>query len=279
MRMRESHLRWIVHVHPMTASMRWRDLLVYPSTHAKTYTNRNHIQPALSCLAIKQKAYYSFLREKQMQAIELKWGSSSSSYRRRPLLSSLCRASTRLQSFDWSRFSAGFLATNLNLLSATQVLGGDADGPIKYLVIFDEKAARYLSLPMKLVLWKKRAKEGRSSDEVEHYPIPSRVTVRCRPEVAAIELQEAGDLARPSETPMAMGDSQDYSLRNKRSRSCMKSFSLLKDPHDDYENSKGNVSSSKRGTSTIEDGLVRQHKLSQLQDMDHSSGAEDDISE
>jgi len=46
-------------------------------------------------------------------------------------------------------------------------------------------------LPTKLVLRKKRAKEGRSGDEVEQFPAPSRVTVRRRPNVAAIELKDS----------------------------------------------------------------------------------------
>lgn len=46
-------------------------------------------------------------------------------------------------------------------------------------------------LPTKLVLRKKRAKEGRSSDEVEHFPAPSRVTVRRRSAVAAVELRDS----------------------------------------------------------------------------------------
>jgi len=45
-------------------------------------------------------------------------------------------------------------------------------------------------LPTKLILRKKRAKEGKSSEEVEHFPVPSRVTVRRRSTVAAIELKE-----------------------------------------------------------------------------------------
>lgn len=45
-------------------------------------------------------------------------------------------------------------------------------------------------LPTKLLLRKKRAKKGRSSDEVEHFPVPSKVTVRQRPNVAAIELKD-----------------------------------------------------------------------------------------
>ncbi|XP_061359135.1 protein PAF1 homolog [Gastrolobium bilobum] len=72
------------------------------------------------------------------------------------------------------------------------VRGDDADDPTTYLVSFDESEARYLPLPTKLVLRKKRAKEGRSGDEVEQFPVPSRVTVRQRSSVAAIELKESG---------------------------------------------------------------------------------------
>ena len=49
-------------------------------------------------------------------------------------------------------------------------------------------------LPTKLILRKKRAKEGRSSDEVEHFPAPAKVTLRQRPHVAAIELKDEGVL-------------------------------------------------------------------------------------
>ncbi|KAJ0968350.1 hypothetical protein J5N97_025267 [Dioscorea zingiberensis] len=66
-----------------------------------------------------------------------------------------------------------------------------ADDPTTYLVNFDDKAARYLPLPTKLVLQKKKAKEGRSGDEIEHYPVPSRVTVRRREAVAVGDLQES----------------------------------------------------------------------------------------
>lgn len=52
-------------------------------------------------------------------------------------------------------------------------------------------------LPTKLVLRKKRAREGKSNDEVEHFPVPSRVTVRKRPTAAAIELKEEG-VMKPS---------------------------------------------------------------------------------
>ncbi|GJN12401.1 hypothetical protein PR202_ga30675 [Eleusine coracana subsp. coracana] len=59
-----------------------------------------------------------------------------------------------------------------------EVRGDDKDNPMTYLVTFDKKdGARYLPLPTKLVLQKKKAKEGRSGDEIEHFPVPSRITV------------------------------------------------------------------------------------------------------
>lgn len=47
-------------------------------------------------------------------------------------------------------------------------------------------------LDTKLVLRKKRATEGRSNEEVEHYPVPSKVTVRHRSKLAAVEVEESG---------------------------------------------------------------------------------------
>ncbi|TYJ46644.1 hypothetical protein E1A91_A02G133200v1 [Gossypium mustelinum] len=70
------------------------------------------------------------------------------------------------------------------------VRGDGANDPTTYLVSFDEGDARYVPLPTKLNLRKKRAREGRSGDEIEHFPIPSRITVRRRSTAAAIELQE-----------------------------------------------------------------------------------------
>ncbi|XP_039053817.1 protein PAF1 homolog isoform X2 [Hibiscus syriacus] len=70
------------------------------------------------------------------------------------------------------------------------VRGDDANDPTTYLVSFDEGEARYVPLPTKLNLRKKRAREGRSGDEIEHFPIPSRITARRRSTVAAIELKE-----------------------------------------------------------------------------------------
>jgi len=115
----------------------------------------------------------------------------------------------------------------------------NADDPTTYLVSFDETEARYLPLPAKLVSRKKRAKDGRSSDEVEHFPIPSRVTVRRRSAVAAVE---------------------------------------LRDP-EVYSNSKGSSSNSNRGGLDVEDGLGRPLKVARHNDIDQYSGGEDEMSD
>ncbi|PPD95629.1 hypothetical protein GOBAR_DD07328 [Gossypium barbadense] len=119
------------------------------------------------------------------------------------------------------------------------VRGDDSNDPTTYLVSFDEGEARYVPLPTKLNLRKKRAREGRSGDEIEHFPVPARITVRRRPTVAAIELHEP----------------------------------------EVYSNSRGGISSSKMARLDAEDGLGRPHKLSRHQDIDQYSGAEDDLSD
>ncbi|KAI3954668.1 hypothetical protein MKW98_019799 [Papaver atlanticum] len=119
------------------------------------------------------------------------------------------------------------------------VRGDDAEDHATYIVALGEETARYFPLPTKLVLRKKRAKDGRSNTEVEHYPVPASVTVRNRPEVSAKE--------------------------------------LVKDSGD-YTNSKGNYSSSKRGRSGNEDNM-RHHKSSRVQEMDNYSGGEDEMSD
>ncbi|KAL0397030.1 UNVERIFIED_CONTAM: protein PAF1 [Sesamum calycinum] len=68
------------------------------------------------------------------------------------------------------------------------VRGDDVDDPTTYLMTFGETEAKYL-----LILRKKRAREGKSGDEVEHFPVPKRVTVRRRSTAAAVELREEGD--------------------------------------------------------------------------------------
>ncbi|CAL0308741.1 unnamed protein product [Lupinus luteus] len=71
------------------------------------------------------------------------------------------------------------------------VRGEDADDPTTFLVSFDESEARYLPLPTKLVLRKKRAKEGRSGDDIEQFPVPSRLTVRWRSSASVIEQKDS----------------------------------------------------------------------------------------
>ncbi|XP_059645095.1 protein PAF1 homolog [Cornus florida] len=73
------------------------------------------------------------------------------------------------------------------------VRGDDADDPTTYFVSFSESEARYVPLPTKLILRKKRAREGKSNEEVEHFPPPSRVTVRRRSTVSAIQSKESGE--------------------------------------------------------------------------------------
>ncbi|XP_047341476.1 protein PAF1 homolog [Impatiens glandulifera] len=67
------------------------------------------------------------------------------------------------------------------------VRGEDADDPTTYLVAFGESDARYVPLPTKLVLRKKRSKEGKSAEVVEQFLPPSSVTIRKRPVAAVIE--------------------------------------------------------------------------------------------
>ncbi|KAI3727281.1 hypothetical protein L1987_67094 [Smallanthus sonchifolius] len=70
------------------------------------------------------------------------------------------------------------------------VRGEDADDPTNYLVAFGESEARYMPLPTKLILRKKRAREGKTSDEVEHFPVPTSITVRQRSAVS-VEMKES----------------------------------------------------------------------------------------
>lgn len=69
------------------------------------------------------------------------------------------------------------------------VRGEDADDPTSFLVAFDESEARYMPLPTKLILRKKRSREGKTSDEVEHFPVPASITVRQRSNVS-VEMKE-----------------------------------------------------------------------------------------
>ncbi|KAL3840853.1 hypothetical protein ACJIZ3_025444 [Penstemon smallii] len=74
------------------------------------------------------------------------------------------------------------------------VRGEDVDDPSTYLVSFGESEAKYLPLPTKLLLKKKRAKERKSSKDPEQFHVPETVTVRRRPSLAAFETRdEQGD--------------------------------------------------------------------------------------
>ncbi|CAI9114213.1 OLC1v1014877C1 [Oldenlandia corymbosa var. corymbosa] len=119
------------------------------------------------------------------------------------------------------------------------VRGDGADDPTTYLVSFGESKANYIPLPTKLILRKKRAIEGKSSDEVEHFPVPSRLTVRRRSTVDVIELKEAGE----------------------------------------YSASKGNGSNSKRSRLDMEDGLGQSQLDMNDMEGDQSSGGEYDMSD
>ncbi|KAJ0950302.1 putative RNA polymerase II associated factor Paf1 [Helianthus annuus] len=69
------------------------------------------------------------------------------------------------------------------------VRGEDADDPTNFLVVFGESEARYMPLPTKLMLRKKRAREGKTTDEVEHFPVPASITVRQRSHVS-VDMKE-----------------------------------------------------------------------------------------
>ncbi|GMH23366.1 hypothetical protein Nepgr_025209 [Nepenthes gracilis] len=71
------------------------------------------------------------------------------------------------------------------------VKGEDLDDIQTYLVSFDENTAHYLPLPTKLGLRKRRAKEGKSNEDVEQFAPPAKVTVRRRDTTAVIEKKDS----------------------------------------------------------------------------------------
>lgn len=71
------------------------------------------------------------------------------------------------------------------------VKGEDLDDLSTYLVTFDEDAARYLPLPAKLSLRKRRSKEGRSHEEGEQFVQPGKLTVRRRDTASVIERNDS----------------------------------------------------------------------------------------
>ncbi|XP_021749609.1 protein PAF1 homolog [Chenopodium quinoa] len=73
------------------------------------------------------------------------------------------------------------------------VKGEDPDELSTYLVSFDEDAARYLPLPTKLALRKRRSKEGRSQEDGEQFVQPGKLTVRRRETTSVIERKESAN--------------------------------------------------------------------------------------
>ncbi|CAH9132262.1 unnamed protein product [Cuscuta epithymum] len=112
------------------------------------------------------------------------------------------------------------------------VRGDVTDDPTTFLVASDKTVARYMPVPTKLTLRKKRAREGKSNDEVEQFPVPSRVTVRNRQTVAANELKDEGD----------------------------------------YSSFKGSASGKKRTKISFEDGLHSERGMNESDDEYQSSG-------
>ncbi|CAD6266137.1 unnamed protein product [Miscanthus lutarioriparius] len=99
-----------------------------------------------------------------------------------------------------------------------EVRGDDKDDPTTYLVTFDkEEGAKYLPLPTKLVLQKKKAKEGRSGDEIEHFPVPSRITVSKTAHGGTMERGESSGLHVNSKPRRSHVD-DDLDEHPKRSR-------------------------------------------------------------
>ncbi|WCJ40870.1 hydroxyproline-rich glycoprotein family protein [Euphorbia peplus] len=125
------------------------------------------------------------------------------------------------------------------------IRGDDANDPTNFLVSFDDDAARYVPLPTKITLKRKRATEGRSGDDVEHFSAPSRVTVRRRSIAAAREVRDAG------------GSSSGRGNIQK---------TRMGPVDDDEEEDDGNE-------------YNRMHRGVRDNHVDHSSGAEDDLSE
>lgn len=123
-------------------------------------------------------------------------------------------------------------------------------------------------LPTKINLRKRRASEGRSADEVEHFPAPSRVTVRKRPTAAAIEIRDTvvRSCSLLCERIINLVDNSSF-------------IPLTWLYFQVHSNSRGNILSSRMGMSDDDDGLGRMHRIGRNRDIDHSSGAEDDLSE
>lgn len=114
-------------------------------------------------------------------------------------------------------------------------------------------------LPQKLILRKKRAREGKSTEEVEQFAVPRSVTVRRRTDVAINVLTEE--------------EVRKRSLLTHGSSVQCRCWFLHFDTHQDYVSSKGNLNSrSGNGNGS------RLRRMSQDMEADNFS-AEDDLSE
>lgn len=87
--------------------------------------------------------------------------------------------------------------------------GEDVDDPTNFLVAFGESDARYMPLPTKLILRKKRAREGKTSDEVEHFPVPATITVRQRSTVSVDMKESEGYMGSRGRSSNARHDMED----------------------------------------------------------------------
>uniref|UniRef100_A0A0D6QWV7 Uncharacterized protein n=1 Tax=Araucaria cunninghamii TaxID=56994 RepID=A0A0D6QWV7_ARACU len=118
----------------------------------------------------------------------------------------------------------------------------DANNAATYVITFGEDAARYLPLQTKLSLQKRRATEGRSTEDAENqFPIPSSVTIRNRPRTHKEEELRSSGRARMME-------------------------------------GQGSIAGLKRRSSD-EDIHRSRHKVARSQSVDHNISAEEDMSE
>ncbi|PHU24825.1 Protein PAF1 -like protein [Capsicum chinense] len=88
------------------------------------------------------------------------------------------------------------------------VRGDGADDPTTYAVAFGDTEAHYMPVPTKLVLKRKRGKEGKSNDEGEHFPVAARVTVRKNQHILPFKKKSEVDLFKAVSSKVVRGISQ-----------------------------------------------------------------------
>uniref|UniRef100_A0A7N0ULD7 Uncharacterized protein n=1 Tax=Kalanchoe fedtschenkoi TaxID=63787 RepID=A0A7N0ULD7_KALFE len=89
-------------------------------------------------------------------------------------------------------------------MSYSWIQGEDVEDPTTYLVAFDEDEARYLPLSTKLMLGKKKARDGRS-EGAEQFQVPANVTMRRRSEVFASELKDVARISKGGSNSRSRG--------------------------------------------------------------------------